>query len=99
MYAGEVVEEGNVRDIFHRAAHPYTQALLECDPARIKEKTRHLPTIPGDIPDLVNLPLGCIFSNRCARAFRKCRTTPPRRFEVEPEHFARCHLLTVGGVS
>ena len=96
MYAGEVVEEGDVRDIFHRAAHPYTQALLECDPARIKEKTRHLPTIPGDIPDLVNLPAGCIFSNRCAHVFSKCRTTSPQRFEVEPGHFVRCHLVTEG---
>jgi oligopeptide/dipeptide ABC transporter ATP-binding protein len=98
MYAGEVVEEGDVRDIFHRAAHPYTQALLECDPARIKEKTRHLPTIPGDIPDLVNLPAGCIFSNRCPQVFSKCRTTSPQRFEVEAGHFVRCHLVTEGDV-
>jgi oligopeptide/dipeptide ABC transporter ATP-binding protein len=96
MYAGEVVEEGNVRDIFHRAAHPYTRALLECDPARIKEKTRQLPTIPGDIPDLINLPAGCIFDNRCAHAFDRCRTTPPHRVEVETGHFARCHLVAGG---
>jgi oligopeptide/dipeptide ABC transporter ATP-binding protein len=98
MYAGEVVEEGDVRDIFHRAAHPYTQALLECDPARIKEKTRHLPTIPGDIPNLLALPAGCIFNNRCVRVFNKCRTTHPQFFEVEPGHFARCHLVTEGGL-
>jgi len=58
-----------------------------------------LPTIPGDIPNLVNLPLGCTFSNRCARAFSKCRTMPPRRFEVTPAHFASCHLVTEGGAS
>ena len=53
MYAGEVVEQGTVRDVFHRAAHPYTRKLLECDPASIAQATRDLPTIPGDIPDLV----------------------------------------------
>ena len=58
MYAGEVVEAGSVRDVFHRPAHPYTRALLECDPGHIKKKTRILPTIPGSIPDLVKLPGG-----------------------------------------
>lgn len=97
MYAGEVVEEGTVRDIFHRAIHPYTKALLECDPARIAEKTRKLPTIPGEIPDLVNIPPGCIFENRCAQAFDKCRRFAPPYFDVAPGHFASCYLLAEGG--
>ncbi|MCK5794172.1 MAG: ABC transporter ATP-binding protein [Anaerolineales bacterium] len=97
MYAGEVVEAGDVRDIFHRAAHPYTQALLECDPARIEEKTRNLPTIPGDIPDLVNLPLGCIFENRCSKRLEKCRTSPPPVCRISPSHTASCFLLAHGG--
>ena len=53
MYAGEVIEAGEVREIFHNAQHPYTRALLECDPARIDDVSRKLPVIPGDIPDLV----------------------------------------------
>ncbi len=97
MYAGEVVEAGDVRDIFHRAGHPYTEALLECDPARIEEKTRNLPTIPGDIPDLVNLPSGCIFENRCPKSFEKCQTTPPPRYRMSPTHAASCFLLADGG--
>jgi peptide/nickel transport system ATP-binding protein len=59
MYAGEVVEAGGVREIFHRAAHPYTRALLECDPARERTRSRRLPVIPGDIPDLHHRPAGC----------------------------------------
>ena len=97
MYAGEVVEAGDVRDIFHRAGHPYTQALLECDPARIEEKTRNLPTIPGDIPDLVNIPAGCIFENRCSKRLEKCRISPPLRYRISPTHTASCFLLADGG--
>jgi peptide/nickel transport system ATP-binding protein len=97
MYAGEVVEEGDVRDIFHHAAHPYTQALLECDPARIEKKTRNLPTIPGDIPDLVNLPLGCIFKNRCSKRLKKCGISPPSRYRISPAHTVSCFLLADGG--
>jgi oligopeptide/dipeptide ABC transporter ATP-binding protein len=97
MYAGEVVEEGSVRDIFHHASHPYTKALVECDPARIQQKTRNLPTIPGDIPDLVHLPIGCIFKNRCPSAFDRCRTNTPPRYRISEGHFARCFLLESGG--
>lgn len=99
MYAGEVVEQGAVRDVFHRAAHPYTRKLLECDPARIAEATRNLPTIPGDIPDLVALPAGCIFAERCDQALPSCTTTWPQRRLVAGSqddadgHFAACHLL------
>src|SRR3546814_7366736 len=49
LYAGQVVERGSVHDIFHRPSHPYTEALLTCDPARIKDATRDLPTISGDV--------------------------------------------------
>ena len=58
MYAGEVVEQGSGRQIFYNPSHPYTQALLECDPARVLERTRHLPTIPGEVPDLHVVPRG-----------------------------------------
>jgi peptide/nickel transport system ATP-binding protein len=98
MYAGEVVEAGDVRDIFHRASHPYTQALLECDPARIEVKTRNLPTISGDIPDLVDLPGGCIFENRCSKRLEKCQTSPPPRSHISPSHSASCFLLDQGDV-
>ena len=94
MYAGEVVEAGGVHDIFHRAAHPYTRALLECDPAREATKSRRLPVIPGDLPDLHRLPVGCVFAPRCGPATDVCRERRPASFEVSADgHAARCHLL------
>ncbi len=94
MYAGEVVERGPVRDIFRRPAHPYTQALLECDPGRIREKTRHLPTIPGELPNLIDVPDGCIFKGRCPKAFGRCDHDHPGDYDAAGEgHAARCHLL------
>jgi peptide/nickel transport system ATP-binding protein len=94
MYAGEIVERGSVRDIFHRPAHPYTKRLLDCDPARIEEPTGRLPTIPGDVPNLVAIPPGCIFTDRCPSAFAPCPGMKPRQRRVAEGHVAACHLLT-----
>jgi peptide/nickel transport system ATP-binding protein len=94
MYAGEVVERGSVRDVFHNAAHPYTQALLECDPARIEVATRQLPTIPGTLPDLIDVPMGCIFAPRCRHVWEKCHVEHPTGLAASsPQHRAACHLL------
>ena len=94
MYAGEVVETGGVREIFHRAAHPYTRALLECDPARERTRSRRLPVIPGDVPDLHRKPDGCVFAARCEEAMDVCRERQPESFAVSSDgHAARCHLL------
>jgi len=92
MYAGEVVERGSVRDVFRAPAHPYTQLLLASDPGRIKERTRQLPTIPGEIPDLTAPLSGCIFRNRCPKAFSRCVEAPPL-YAADPGHRAACHLL------
>ena len=94
MYAGEVVESGPVRDIFHHARHPYTQALLECDPARILHRSPRLPVIPGDIPDLARPPRGCIFADRCTHVMPVCRTETPPAVANDGGGVARCHLLT-----
>lgn len=93
MYAGEVVEQGSVHDVFHRPSHPYTQLLMECDPARILDSTRILPTIPGEVPDLIRLPTGCVFAPRCPKAFDACRRKAPVAEAVADGHTARCHLL------
>ena len=94
MYAGEVVETGGVREIFHRAAHPYTRALLECDPARERTRTRRLPVIPGDVPDLHRRPVGCVFAERCGEATDVCRERPPASIPASDDgHAARCHRL------
>ncbi len=97
MYAGEVVERGSVRDIFHNPSHPYTARLFDCDPARIAERTRVLPTIPGEIPDLVDLPDGCVFAGRCKDRFERCQSERPQLGSVSQTHDAACHLVEGGG--
>ena len=97
MYGGEVVERGTVRDIFHRPGHPYTVKLLECDPARIAGRSRALPTIPGDVPDLVALSKGCIFAPRCPRAVEVCGSLAPPEVRLGAGHRARCHLAVETG--
>jgi len=90
MYAGELVERGSVRDIFHDARHPYTRALLTCDPAGIRAKTRTLPTIPGGLPDLRHVPSDCIFRPRCLERFHRCAERPPEH-ALGACHRAACH--------
>ncbi len=92
MYAGEVVEQGTTKDVFHHPKHPYTKKLLACDPAGILEKSRELPTIPGEIPDLVSLPTGCIFKNRCEQHIVSCDTIQPSWKDTGCHHFVGCHL-------
>jgi oligopeptide/dipeptide ABC transporter ATP-binding protein len=90
MYAGEVVESGAVRDVFQSPRHPYTQKLLECDPARIAHRTRDLPVIEGSLPKLVSLPDGCIFRDRCPQSLPRCGVERPHL--VGAGHQAACHL-------
>jgi oligopeptide/dipeptide ABC transporter ATP-binding protein len=94
LYAGEVVEQGTVHDIFHRPRHPYTEALLVCDPARLDDVHRELPTIPGDVPNLLQIPTGCVFAPRCPKAFDRCRQQQPTDHAVGATQSARCHLIT-----
>jgi peptide/nickel transport system ATP-binding protein len=94
LYAGEVVEQGTVQDIFHRPRHPYTEALLVCDPARLDEVRRELPTIPGDVPNLLQVPPGCVFAPRCPKVFDRCRVQQPADHPVGAYQSARCHLAT-----
>jgi len=90
MYAGEVVESGPMRSVFLEPRHPYTQKLLECDPARIPEPTRNLPVIEGSLPNLVELPGGCIFRERCAQPLAHCGTQRPGL--AGDRHQVSCHL-------
>ena len=93
MYAGEVVEQGTTKDVFKNPTHPYTAKLLECDPASISKKTRSLPTIPGEIPDLVSLPPGCVYKNRCDKAMEACDSKAPAWANFKDGHFVSCHLV------
>lgn len=92
MYAGAVVESGEVREIFHNPKHPYTRRLLECDPGHIEGRMRILPTIPGEVADLSNLPYGCIFRDRCDQALPRCAEEVPHLEKVGQDHLAACWL-------
>jgi len=91
MYAGKIVEQGSVRDIFKRASHPYTQALLAALPDPLKPGKR-LEAIPGRVPSPAMLPAGCAFCPRCAHAFEPCPGQQPPLFEVGDGHRAACFL-------
>jgi len=93
MYAGEIAEKGSCHDIFHRPTHPYTKALLACDPSRISERTRKLPTIQGDVPNLQVIPEGCVFADRCPVVHDPCYKYRPKEFAINEVHKASCHLL------
>jgi len=90
MYAGEVVEQGTVEDIFRRPLHPYTQLLLQCDPARVGEPRRVLPTIAGGLPSLSQRPPGCIFAPRCPQRIEPCTAVAPLRTDASESHGVRC---------
>ena len=89
MYAGQVVEEAPVAELFAAPSHPYTQGLLASVP-RLGVK-RVLAPIPGMVPGIFDLPEGCRFQPRCAYAFALCATAPPL-FELSASHSARCWL-------
>jgi oligopeptide/dipeptide ABC transporter ATP-binding protein len=90
MYAGEVVESGPTRDVFLKPRHPYTRKLLECDPARIKQATRNLPVIAGKLPELVDLPDGCVFRPRCDQSIDRCARERP---ELDGgDHCTACYV-------
>ncbi|MEO7385965.1 MAG: ABC transporter ATP-binding protein [Gammaproteobacteria bacterium] len=92
MYAGRAVELGPVREIFQSPAHPYTQALLRSMPGLAIDPGQDLPVIPGQPPDLENLPAGCAFASRCAHTLEVCRTERPLLRPVGALHARACHL-------
>jgi oligopeptide/dipeptide ABC transporter ATP-binding protein len=88
MYAGQIVEQGPVREIFRRPKHWYTRALLDSVPT-LDQALDRLPTIPGSPPTVVGRPLGCRFQPRCVNAQAKCMEMPPIA-GVAPAHDVRC---------
>jgi peptide/nickel transport system ATP-binding protein len=92
MYAGRIVEQAPVRELFHRPGHPYTEGLMQAT-VRRGQKGRPLVPIPGAPPNLAQLPPGCAFAPRCPIVADVCRTTPPSFHPVALGHLARCHLV------
>ena len=93
MYAGEIVETGPVAKVFAAPAHPYTQALLACDPARILTATRTLPFIPGHVPSPSGARAGCPFQPRCTQAFGPCASEALPTTVLGEDAMVRCHKV------
>lgn len=89
VYAGQIVERGNLRHIYKNMAHPYTIGLFNSLPD-LRNSSQKLQPIPGMMPDPTDLPKGCKFQPRCQYCTEKCRQEEPKLLELEDGHFVRC---------
>jgi oligopeptide/dipeptide ABC transporter ATP-binding protein len=90
MYAGEIVEIANVKEIFRQPIHPYTEGLIRSFPRQYKDEGRELEAISGDVPDLRSPPHGCRFHPRCKHAIQQCTREPPRLLDAGLGHKVSC---------
>ncbi len=91
MYAGRVIEQGTVREIFHDPMHPYTIGLQKSKPTMDSDGDT-LFNIPGNVPNPVNMPDHCFFKDRCSQCIKKCSGEYPCMIQVSPTHLVACHL-------
>lgn len=91
MYAGKVVEEAEVTEIFDNPKHPYTKGLLNSIP-KLGQKMDRLDSIPGNVPTPANMPKGCKFAPRCSQVMDICKEKDPDLMQVEDGHKCRCFL-------
>ena len=94
MYAGRVIEQAPVRELFKKPRHPYTRGLIQAVPTR-QTLRGSLEGIPGLIPNLNNPPLGCRFHPRCSETMDICRQDIPVSAIVDSDHFTSCHLYSI----
>ncbi|MSO56517.1 MAG: ABC transporter ATP-binding protein [Acidobacteria bacterium] len=92
MYGGKIQELAPVKELFGNPMHPYTKGLLGSLPRVDGDKAHRLTTIPGSVPDILDLPAGCKFATRCLDRFEPCADIEPALLERTPGHFVRCHL-------
>jgi oligopeptide/dipeptide ABC transporter ATP-binding protein len=93
MYGGKIQEIASVHELFRNPLHPYTQGLLASLPTVDGEKQKRLRTIPGNVPSIMDLPVGCKFVTRCPVKLDRCAITEPELIEVSPGHWVRCFLV------
>jgi len=93
MYAGKIVEQGDIATIFKEPLHPYTQGLIGAFP-NIKAAKRRMTSIPGFPPDLLEPPTGCRFHPRCSHVMDICKKEEPKSIIVSGNHYVACHLIT-----
>ncbi len=92
MYAGRVIEKGTVQDIFHHPVHPYTIGLQKSKPLIDSDANEPLYSIPGQVPNPINLPNHCYFKNRCNKCIGKCNGEYPPMVNVSDTHVVSCYL-------
>ncbi|MFN7094300.1 MAG: oligopeptide/dipeptide ABC transporter ATP-binding protein [Burkholderiales bacterium] len=92
MYAGKLMESGNVGEIFSTPQHPYTQALLSSIP-NIQQDVEWLITIPGEPPNVMNLPTGCAFQDRCPKVHAECRVGTIVEQVLANDRLVKCNLV------
>lgn len=91
MYAGQLMETGSVDNVFYEPKHPYTTALLKSIPS-LDHQLEVLPTIPGEPPNLMNLPAGCVFQNRCTKVHASCRSGVIMPQDLGENRVIKCNL-------
>ncbi|MGN1093826.1 MAG: ABC transporter ATP-binding protein [Candidatus Neoclostridium sp.] len=97
MYAGRIIEKGTVHEIFHNPMHPYTIGLQKSKPLVTSDSNEPLYSIPGQVPNPINLPDHCYFRNRCERCIGKCDGKYPDLIKVSDTHYVSCYLYEKEG--
>ena len=92
MYAGKVIEKGTAKEIFHNPLHPYTIGLQKSKPLITSNSNEPLYSIPGQVPNPINLPDSCYFKGRCNKCIEKCNNKYPKEIKVCDTHYVSCYL-------
>lgn len=96
MYAGKVIEEAPVEELFKNPLHPYTVGLLKSKPVLNKETGKRLYSIPGQVPNPIGMPDNCYFSSRCDKCMKVCKEKQPHLINVNERHKVACWLYEEG---
>ena len=97
MYAGKVIEKGTVSEIFKNPKHPYTIGLQKSKPLITSDANEPLYSIPGQVPNPINLPNTCFFKNRCNKCINKCNGNYPSEVKLSNTHYVSCYLYDEKG--
>lgn len=97
MYAGRVIEKGTAKDIFHHPLHPYTIGLQKSKPLITNSSDQPLYSIPGQVPNTINLPNTCYFKGRCNQCILKCAGAYPKEIKISDTHYVSCYLYEEEG--
>ena len=98
MYAGKIVEKGTVYEIFDNPMHPYTIGIQKAKPSLASDAAEELYSIPGNVPNPINIPDECLFKGRCGKKCAGCEGKPyPKEIKITETHSVFCHLYDEEG--